>query len=68
MTNSIIGMNKETNLITRINKSNKLMQKSLKSDSLCLPSPRLNKRYRYSVLPSVQHFKRLLLFSKIKIN
>ncbi|CAF0791577.1 unnamed protein product [Brachionus calyciflorus] len=52
MTNSAMTMIKESNIITRINKSHKLLSKSFKSDSLCLPSPKLNKRYRYSVLPS----------------
>lgn len=54
MTNLYTGASStsETSL-NRFNKNNKYLSRNLKNDSKGLPSPRLNKRYRYSILPSV---------------
>lgn len=42
------------NSLSRTTKTSKLKNNlSLKNDPMCLPSPKLNKRYRFSVLPSV---------------
>ncbi len=46
---------------------NKYMYDSSKLDSICLPSPKLNKRYRFSILPTVkcqiQHYSKYFSFS-----
>ena len=38
-------------------KNNKHVYHSSKLDTICLPSPKLNKRYRFSILPTVKMFK-----------